>query len=389
MSAPRTSVKKTIVLAAGGTGGHLFPAQALAHALLARGYAVALVTDRRGKAFEAPENAAFSVHRIRAEGISRPGLAAKLGGMVSLGLGTLDALLLLRRLKPAMVVGFGGYPSVPTVTAAGLQGITILLHEQNALLGRANRLLASRAKRIATSFAEVSGVKPALRDRLRFTGNPVRPDIVAVRQTPYPPAEIDGKLTVLVTGGSQGATVFSDVMPAAIALLPETVRRRLRIEQQARPEDVARVEAAYRDIGFQAEVASFFSDMPARLTRAHLAICRSGASTVAELTAAGRPAILVPYPHAMDDHQSANAHAVETAGGAWVMPQDAFCAKAVADRLEMLLTMPQKLNAAALKMREAGTPDAVERLADLVTAELPANGDSLRHTSPEPQEKAA
>ncbi|MCH2394609.1 undecaprenyldiphospho-muramoylpentapeptide beta-N-acetylglucosaminyltransferase [Oceanibaculum sp.] len=382
-------LKKTIVLAAGGTGGHLFPAQALAHALLARGYAVALVTDRRGKAFEAPANAAFTVHRIRAEGISKPGLAAKLGGAVSLGLGTLDALTLLRRLKPALVVGFGGYPSVPTVTAAGLLGIGILLHEQNALLGRANRLLAGRAKRIATSFAEISGVKEGLRDRLSFTGNPVRPDVAAVRHSPYPPAEIDGKLTVLVTGGSQGATVFSDVMPAAIALLPESVRRRLRIEQQARPEDVARVEAAYSEISFPAEVASFFSDMPARLARAHLAICRSGASTVAELMVAGRPAVLVPYPHAMDDHQSANAHAVEAAGGAWVMPQDAFCPKAVADRLEMLLSMPQKLNAAALKMREAGTPDAVERLADLVVAELPANGGSVRHTSPEPQEKAA
>ncbi|KZD07006.1 undecaprenyldiphospho-muramoylpentapeptide beta-N-acetylglucosaminyltransferase [Oceanibaculum pacificum] len=381
-------MSRPIILAAGGTGGHLFPAQALAAALLARGKSVALVTDRRGKAFEMEAASDFAVHRIRAEGINRPGLAAKLGGAVALGLGTIDALGLLRRLKPGIVVGFGGYPSVPTVTAAQLLGIPTLLHEQNAVLGRANRLLAPRARIIATSYAETLMVRPADRAKLSFTGNPVRPDIVAVRATPYPPAEIDGRLTVLVTGGSQGATIFSDVLPAAIAQLPETLRARLRIEQQARQEDVDRVQAAYAEIGMVAEVARFFADMPARLTRAHLVIARSGASTVAELTAAGRPAVLVPYLHAMDDHQTANARAIEEAGGAWVMPQTAFAPKAVADRLEMLLAMPQALTMAAEKMRAAGTPDAVEKLADLVLAHAPANGAS-HPTLPHPQEKAA
>ncbi|MBU0726479.1 MAG: undecaprenyldiphospho-muramoylpentapeptide beta-N-acetylglucosaminyltransferase [Alphaproteobacteria bacterium] len=381
-------MSRPIILAAGGTGGHLFPAQALATALLARDHSVALITDRRAKAFEMGGASDFAIHRIRAEGINRPGISAKLGGAMSLGLGTIDALALLRRLKPGVVVGFGGYPSVPSVVAAQLLGIPTVLHEQNAVLGRANRLLAPRARMIATSFRETLMVRAGDRAKLAFTGNPVRPDILAVRNTPYPPAEIDGKLSLLVTGGSQGATIFSDVLPAALALLPEGLRARLRIEQQARPEDVARVEAAYADIGMAAEVQSFFADMPARLTRAHLVICRSGASTVAELTAAGRPAVLVPYLHAMDDHQTANARAIEDAGGAWVMPQTAFCAKSVADRLEMLLAMPQGLIVAAEKMRAAGTPDAVDLLADLVLAQAPANG-GVNPVLPKPQEKAA
>ena len=381
-------MSRPIILAAGGTGGHLFPAQALATALLARGHSVALITDRRAKAFEMVGTSDFAIHRIRAEGINRPGIAAKLGGAMSLGLGTIDALALLRRLKPGVVVGFGGYPSVPTVVAAQMLGIPTVLHEQNAVLGRANRLLAPRARMIATSFRETLMVRAGDRAKLAFTGNPVRPDILAVRNTPYPPAEIDGKLSLLVTGGSQGATIFSDVLPAALALLPEGLRARLRIEQQARPEDVARVEAAYADIGMAAEVQSFFADMPARLTRAHLVICRSGASTVAELTAAGRPAVLVPYLHAMDDHQTANARAIEDAGGAWVMPQTAFCAKSVADRLEMLLAVPQGLIVAAEKMRAAGTPDAVDLLANVVLAQAPANG-GVNPVLPKPQEKAA
>ncbi|MBU2091746.1 MAG: undecaprenyldiphospho-muramoylpentapeptide beta-N-acetylglucosaminyltransferase [Alphaproteobacteria bacterium] len=381
-------MSRPIILAAGGTGGHLFPAQALATALLARDHSVALITDRRAKAFEMGGASDFAIHRIRAEGINRPGISAKLGGAMSLGLGTIDALALLRRLKPGVVVGFGGYPSVPSVVAAQLLGIPTVLHEQNAVLGRANRLLAPRARMIATSFRETLMVRAGDRAKLAFTGNPVRPDILAVRNTPYPPAEIDGKLSLLVTGGSQGATIFSDVLPAALALLPEGLRARLRIEQQARPEDVARVEAAYADIGMAAEVQSFFADMPARLTRAHLVICRSGASTVAELTTAGRPAVLVPYLHAMDDHQTANARAIEDAGGAWVMPQTAFCAKSVADRLEMLLAMPQGLIVAAEKMRAAGTPDAVDLLADLVLAQAPANG-GVNPVLPKPQEKAA
>lgn len=355
---------RPILLAAGGTGGHMFPAQALARELLARGRTVALVTDRRGRAFGdiLPE---VTVWRIRAAAPTG-GLVGKARALAELALGTLQAQRLVARLRPAAVVGFGGYPSVPALIAAQRAGMPTVLHEQNAVLGRANRLLAGGARTIATSFPSVAQVKAGDRAKLVRTGNPVRPAILDTRDLPYPQTDTSAPVELLVTGGSQGARVFSEVVPAALARLPENLRGRIRLSQQARPEDLDAARDALARTGVAADVRDFFRDMPDRLARCHLAITRAGASTVAELTAAGRPVILVPYPHAADDHQTANAQAVADAGGAWLMPQPSFTPEALASRLEALLTMPATLTKAAAAARAWGAPDAAIRLADLV-----------------------
>lgn len=355
-----------IVLAAGGTGGHMFPAEALARALQARGRAVVLITDRRGGSFSdtLPE---VATHRIQAGG-SGGGLWGKLKAAVALLIGYGQARQLLRMIAPAAVVGFGGYASAPTVYAAHARRLPVLLHEQNAVLGRANRLLVGRADRLATAFPEVAGLRPADRSKLVLTGNPVRPAIAALADQPYPLPEPGGPLRLLVTGGSQGARVFSEVVPAALTALPPSLRHRLQVVQQARAEDLAAVRAAYADSGIVVELASFFEDLPERLARAHLVICRSGASTVTELTAAGRPAILVPYLHAMDDHQNANARPLAAAGAGWVVPQPDFTAETLRQQIAALADAPQTLAQAAAAARALGTPDAAERLADAVLA---------------------
>jgi UDP-N-acetylglucosamine--N-acetylmuramyl-(pentapeptide) pyrophosphoryl-undecaprenol N-acetylglucosamine transferase len=367
-----------VVLAAGGTGGHMFPAEALARELLARGQRVVLVTDRRGKAFgdALPE---VEVHRIRASSFGS-GIMGKIRGMFELTLGAFQARRLMSRLKPAAVVGFGGYPSVPTVLLAQRAGVPTILHEQNAVLGRANRLAAPGAARIATSFASVSAVKPADAGKLVFTGNPVRPNVTAVRDLPYPALDDGGEVRLLVVGGSQGARIFSEIVPEALALLPDALKRRIRIAQQCRPEDIEAAKAAFARAGIDAELSTFFRDVPDRLAACHLAICRSGASTVAELAAVGRPALLVPYPYAMDDHQTANAQAVADAGGAWLMPQTAFTARALADRLTALLDLPATLTKAAEAAHARGATDAASRLADIVLAT--GKSASLTHSAP-------
>jgi len=289
-------------------------------------------------------------------------------------MGTVQAGAILKRIGALCVVGFGGYPSVPTVYAASRLGIPTVLHEQNALLGRANRLLAPRARRIATGFADTLMMREADRRRAVFTGNPVRPAIAALRERAYQPPVEDGPFNLLVLGGSQGARIFSDVVPAALVELPERLRRRVRIAQQARPEDLDRVREAYQKSGVAAETQSFFDDVPARLAEAHLVISRSGASTSAELMVAGRPAILVPYKHAMDDHQTANAASLAAAGAAWVMPQDDATPRALATRLAELARQPERLVAAAEAARALGRPDAARRLADIVIEIAGANG---------------
>ncbi len=367
-------ISPLVILATGGTGGHMFPAEALARALTQRGYRVALITDRRGQAFteKFPD---VAVHRIPA-GRLGAGLVQKAMGVAEIMLGTLAAGRLLRKLRPAVAVGFGGYPSVPTMLAATRQRVATLVHEQNALLGRANRLLAPRVSRIATSFPAVGGLKAADAARAVFTGNPVRPEIAEHRATPY--AAPAGTLDLLVTGGSQGARILSNVIPAALAALPAEFRARIKLMQQTRPEDLEPVRAAYRQSGIDAEVAPFFHDLPARLARAHLVIARAGASTVAELSVIGRPAILVPYALAADDHQLANARALGDAGAAWIMPESAFTPAALAARVEELLRSPQLLAAAAAAARGLGRPDAAERLADLVIECANANGGTTR-----------
>ncbi len=357
------SVVRPILLAAGGTGGHVFPAEALARTLIARGHAVRLATDPRGRAFgdRLPE---VPVDAVRSATVA-PGLVGKLKTATLLGLGYLDARGVLRRHRPAAVVGFGGYPSAPTVLAASRAGIPVLLHEQNALLGRVNRWLAGRAAAIATGFP-LQGA--AENQRVEVTGNPVRPAIAAKGNAPYPAPTEDGRLTLLVLGGSQGARVFSELIPAAVALLPEALRTRLSIVQQCRPEDIEACRGRYAAIGADATLSTFFDDVPERLAAAQLVICRSGASTAAELATIGRPAILVPYPFAMDDHQTANARAISASGGGWLMPQSELTPEVLASRLEHLYTRPSVLVEAAGAARAAAHPDAADRLADLVLA---------------------
>jgi UDP-N-acetylglucosamine--N-acetylmuramyl-(pentapeptide) pyrophosphoryl-undecaprenol N-acetylglucosamine transferase len=369
-----------VVLAAGGTGGHMFPAEALARELLGRGFRVALVTDRRGQAF-GDKLPGVALHRIRA-GRFGGGLMGKVAGLTGLALGTIEAGRLLRRLAPAAAVGFGGYPSLPTMLAAARLRLPTTIHEQNAILGRANRLLAPRARVIAASFAETQGLRPADQARLTVTGNPVRPAIAALHGTPYRAPETGGAFEILVIGGSQGARVLSEVIPAAFAALPEALRRRLRVTQQARAEDLDAVREAHRASGVAAELATFFADVPERLARAHLVISRSGASTVAELATVGRPAILVPYLHAADDHQTANARALEKAGGAWVMPQASFAAASLAEMLTALIAAPDRLARAAAAAAGQARPEAARALADVVAASA-GNGHPL------PQERAA
>jgi UDP-N-acetylglucosamine--N-acetylmuramyl-(pentapeptide) pyrophosphoryl-undecaprenol N-acetylglucosamine transferase len=361
-------VTGAVVLAAGGTGGHLFPAEALARLLVDRGKSVHLMTDRRADAFAAAVPG-VAVDRVRAGRLGRDPIRTAYG-LAEMALGIVQARRHLRQIMPDAVVGFGGYPSVPTMLAASQLGYPTVIHEQNAVLGRANRLLASRAKVIATGFPKTSGVRSGDQARIVTTGNPVRPAIRA-GASPYALPEPAKPIEVLVIGGSQGAHVFSEIVPAALAMLPAEIRARLRVSQQARPEDRAEVVARYESLKIAAEIESFFTDIPTRLARAHLVICRAGASTVAELAATGRPAILVPYPYAADDHQSVNARAVADAGAGWVIGQDVLSPPLLAYRLGELFGGSPELANAAAAARACARDDATDRLAALVLGLAP------------------
>ncbi len=374
-AAPDRAKLRRIVLAAGGTGGHMFPAQALARELLDRSLTVALITDRRGGGF-GPDLPQVETHRISAAGLAGRGLLGKLRGVLKLGLGLIQARRLLKALGAEVVVGFGGYPSVPTVLAGASLGLRIVLHEQNAVLGRANRLLAARADAIATSFDQVAAVAEADRGKLRLTGNPVRPAIAALGRRPYAVPDGNDVLRLLVIGGSQGATVFNEVVPAALCRLPEPLRRRIEVSQQVPGGAIEEVAATYRDCGIACEPKAFFDDMPARLGAAHLVIGRAGASTIAELAAAGRPGLLVPYPSATDDHQTANAQCLAEAGGGWVMPQASFTPEHLAERLASLFVSPALLARASRCAQAFGRDAAAAALADVVCARDNENGDA-------------
>lgn len=350
----------TIVLAAGGTGGHMFSAISVSDALKARGHTVIAATDGRGQRF----GAGIETENINAGGFGG-GVIGKIKGLCKIGLGAGQAMMMLRRRKADVVVGFGGYPSLPTMLAAVLLRKSTIIHDQNAVLGRANRLLAGRVNRIATSFPDVKGA-PA--GTAILTGNPVRSDIVAIGEETYPSPDDSDAINLLIFGGSQGARIFSDVIPASIATLPDSLRERIRIVQQARPEDMDRVHAAYAEVGQQAEIASFFDDMPDRFRTAHLVIVRSGASTIAELAAAGRPAILVPYAAALDDHQTANAAALVAAGGAWLLSEANMTAKTMAALITKTLSVPSTLQTAAVAALSMARADAAEALADVIEA---------------------
>jgi UDP-N-acetylglucosamine--N-acetylmuramyl-(pentapeptide) pyrophosphoryl-undecaprenol N-acetylglucosamine transferase len=353
-----------VVIAAGGTGGHFFPAEALASELTRRGRRVALMTDSRSGGLESPAFAGGERFVIRGAGIAGRGALRAGRAAVALAAGTVQARLILGRLDAAALVGFGGYPSVAPVLATRLLGRrpTVLLHEQNAVVGRANRALARHARRLALSFQATSRLPEGTPTSV--TGNPVRPAIAAIAACPYEtPGDV---LRLLVLGGSLGARVFSDVVPGALATLPAALRGRIRVTQQCRAEDIERVRAAYASSGILADLATFFADIATLLAAAHLVIARAGASTVAELAVVGRPAILVPLPHAIDDHQTANAAALADAGGAWLLAQPAFTQGALAMRLERLLSDTLLLRSAAAHAAACGHAGAAARLADLV-----------------------
>jgi UDP-N-acetylglucosamine--N-acetylmuramyl-(pentapeptide) pyrophosphoryl-undecaprenol N-acetylglucosamine transferase len=363
-------VSAAFVLAAGGTGGHLFPAEALAGQLVGQGAAVCLATDRRTDAFAAtlPGVTVSRVHAGRFGG--NPLRTA--AGLAEMLLGLAQARRLLRRVDPEAVVGFGGYPSVPTMLAASQLGFPTVIHEQNAVLGRANRLLARRVHRIATGFAETLGIRSEHRQRAVYTGNPVRPAVRDMVGAPYRAPSPDASLELLVLGGSQGARILADVIPAALAALAPSLRSTLRVSQQARPEDCERVTMQYRQANIQAEIQSFFTDVPERLARAQLVICRAGASTIAELASVGRPAILVPYPFATDDHQTANARAFANAGAGWVVPQSLLSAPMLTNLLNERLPDAAALANAAARARDFACDDAAERLCNVVLGLLPS-----------------
>ena len=354
-----------VLLAAGGTGGHLFPAEALAHALAARGVTVDLATDERAERYGS-RFPARDIHVIASETVRARDPISLARTAAMLGVGALQAYRLLGRIRPAAVVGFGGYPTVPPVLAAVLRGIPTLIHEQNAVMGRANRLLAPRVRAIALSFAGVLDREPKLAAKATRTGNPVRPAVIAAAAAPYAPPDPAAPLRLLVFGGSQGARIMSDIAPPAIERLAAPLRARLTIVQQAREEDLGRVTEIYARAKVAAEVASFFTDLPARIAGSHLIVARSGASTVAELAAIGRPAILVPLPHALDQDQAANAGVLAQAGGAIRLPQEEFTPDRLAAEIDALASAPQKLVAMAAAARAQGAVDAAERLADLV-----------------------
>ena len=363
------SAAPLVLLAAGGTGGHLFPAEALAEALGRRGIAIDLATDDRaeryGKRFPARQIHVITSATVR--GRDPLSLARTFG---KLGIGGLQSWRLLARIRPAAVVGFGGYPTIPPVLAATLRKIPSLIHEQNAVMGRANRLLAPRVDAIATSFAGVLDAQPRLAAKATRTGNPVRPAVIAAAATPYVAAATDERLRLVVFGGSQGARIMADIVPDAVAQLEPYLQMRLSVVQQAREEDLARVKEVYARAKVPADVAPFFGDLPARIAAAHLIVARSGASTVAELAAIGRPAILVPLPHALDQDQSANAGVLEQAGGAMRLRQDDFTPARLTSEISALASAPQKLVAMAAAARSQGAIDAAERLADLVVSKM-------------------
>ncbi|HEY1545494.1 MAG TPA: undecaprenyldiphospho-muramoylpentapeptide beta-N-acetylglucosaminyltransferase [Xanthobacteraceae bacterium] len=354
-----------VVVAAGGTGGHLFPAEALAVALGKHGVAVDLATDERaalyGQDFPARQTHIIPSATVRGRdplSLARTGFA--------LTRGTMRAFALLGRLRPAAVIGFGGYPTIPPVLAAAWRRIPALIHEQNGVMGRANRMLSTRVRAIATSFAGALAREPALAAKATHTGNPVRPAVIEAAKVAYAPPARSGPINLLVFGGSQGARIMSDIAPAAIELLPLAVRAHLAVTQQARAEDIERVRAVYARLGTPAEVAPFFADLPARIAQSHLVISRSGASTVAELAAIGRPAILVPLPHALDQDQLANAAVLERAGGAIRIDQTAFTPDKLASEIAGIVAEPERLAIMAQRARAAGVPDAADRLAELV-----------------------
>ena len=352
------------VLAAGGTGGHMVPAHALAAELRSRGHGVLLITDDRGARFPGLfEN--VPVHILPA-GRLGGGPIGWLKALRSVIAGRGQAKRLYREHRPDAVVGFGGYPAFPALLAASSMRIPTVLHEQNAVLGRVNRLLAGEAEAIGTAYDQVERLKRGNQGKAVLVGNPVRDSVRKLGELPFPPFDEVAPLKILVTGGSQGATVLGEIVPEGLGLLQPSLRRRLQIVQQCRPDDIERVRRRYAELGIPAELTTYIEDMPEKLADAHLVIGRAGASTIAELTAAGRPAILIPYPAATDDHQTANAREMTAAGGARTIQQTDFTPDVLARQIEAMAADPVALNNAAARAMAVGRPHAARDLADLV-----------------------
>jgi len=352
------------VLAAGGTGGHMIPAHALAAELRRRGHGVLLITDERGARFPGLFDG-LPVHILPA-GRLGGGPIGWLKAAGSVVKGRAQAKRLYREHSPDAVVGFGGYPAFPSLLAASSLRIPTVLHEQNAVMGRVNRLLAAEAAAIGTAYDEVDRLKPKYRRKAVLIGNPVREEIARLGELPFPAFDEYAPLKILVTGGSQGASVLSAVVPEGLGMLEPSLRRRLQVVQQCRPDDIERVRSLYADLGIPAELTTYIEDMSAKLADAHLVIGRAGASTVAELSAAGRPAILVPFAAATDDHQTANARELVKAGGARAIAQANFTPDVLARQIEALAMDPIALNNAAARALSVGRPHAARDLADLV-----------------------
>lgn len=357
--------ERIAVVAAGGTGGHLFPAQALAEELIRRGWRIVLATDDRGALYadKFPADTRISLSAATAKAGDPLGMTK---AAVTVLRGTLQARAVFRRMKPAVVVGFGGYPSLPALLAGLTQGLPTVIHEQNAVLGRVNRFLAPRVNEVACAFPTLKLANPKVKSHTHVVGNPVRPDVRALYDLPYAPPEPGGPIRLLVTGGSQGARLLSEMTPEAILKLPESLRGRLEVQQQTRKESMDGARRTYANALVKAEVAPFFRDMAGRLAAAHLVVGRAGASTVCELAVAGKPSLLVPLKIAADDHQTYNARLLSDAGAAAVAPEDELTVDSLAGALNALLRDPEWLTKMAAGARSVARPDAAERLADLV-----------------------
>jgi UDP-N-acetylglucosamine--N-acetylmuramyl-(pentapeptide) pyrophosphoryl-undecaprenol N-acetylglucosamine transferase len=355
---------RPILLAAGGTGGHLFPAAALAQELKRRGYDVELATDIRAEKY-GMEFPARAIHRIPSATLTSRNPLAVVMTFSRLGIGFLGALRLLGAIGPRAVIGFGGYPTLPPIIAASTSGIPTAIHEQNAVMGRANRLLSRFVDRIALSFKPTKLLRADAETKARVTGTPVRDAVLSYRDVPYPPPGSGERLLLLVFGGSQGARFFSEALPPALERLPAKMRERLTVVQQAREEDIDELREAYRKAGIAAHIAPFFRDLPERIANAHLVVARAGASTVAELMAIGRPCLLVPLPHALDNDQLENARRLEEGGGGWCVRQQELTTERLAGELERLLSSPAVLAAAAARAKAMAETEAVKKLADL------------------------
>jgi UDP-N-acetylglucosamine--N-acetylmuramyl-(pentapeptide) pyrophosphoryl-undecaprenol N-acetylglucosamine transferase len=353
-----------ITLAAGGTGGHMVPAHALAAELKSRGHGVMLVTDERGA--KIPGLFEDVPTHILPAGRLGGGPIGWVKAFFAVLAGRREAKSIYRQFTPDAVVGFGGYPAFPALLAANSLNIPTILHEQNAVLGRVNRLVSGSAAAIATAYTEVDRLKSAHRRKVELVGNPVRESVARLGTLPFPEFDETAPLKILVTGGSQGATVLGQVVPDALGMLPPKLRHRLQVVQQCRPDDIEAVRNRYAALNIPAELLTYIEDMPDRLGEAHLIIARAGASTIAELTAAGRPAILVPLPIATDDHQTANAREMAKAGGARMIPQTEFTPELLAAQIEAVAGDPQALSNAAERALSVGRPHATRDLADLV-----------------------